>query len=271
MPRVSCLMVTQPGREAFEAQATADFYAQDWPDKELVVIADRFDVPSQRWVAMQRIGDTESMRYTAEDRPTLGALRNLAVECARGDYLLQWDDDDRYHPERITRQVTPLLTGNLVATCLTSQLYYFTDTRDLYWVDWYNRRPQYQAVLIPGTVCVRAKVGKSVFYPESGASASRGEDGDYLRDVSGRGKIAEPEDTDGSDLGWLYLRQFHGENTWGRGRFLSNATWLGKSRRWLSGEQAFLEALFNQHGWATPGPIAVHGSDGPAFTIEVSG
>ena len=35
---------------------------------------------------------------------SLGALRNYSVEMARGDIVVQWDDDDWYHKRRIEVQ-----------------------------------------------------------------------------------------------------------------------------------------------------------------------
>ena len=33
--------------------------------------------------------------------PTIGHLRNLSVENAKGEYVLQWDDDDINHEDRM--------------------------------------------------------------------------------------------------------------------------------------------------------------------------
>ncbi len=41
---------------------------------------------------------------------TLGLLRNVAVAYARGKYIMQWDDDDLYHPERISLMISDLLS-----------------------------------------------------------------------------------------------------------------------------------------------------------------
>src|SRR5580692_5125825 len=77
---ISCLMVTQPGREAFAARAAADFRAQSCPDKELVVVVD------------------------PRDGTPLGELRNVALARARGDVVAIWDDDDRSARGRLAAQ-----------------------------------------------------------------------------------------------------------------------------------------------------------------------
>jgi len=38
-------------------------------------------------------------------RLTLGELRNVGLEQASGRWIIQWDDDDRHHPQRITEQM----------------------------------------------------------------------------------------------------------------------------------------------------------------------
>lgn len=80
--KVSCLMVTQPGRESFASMARGYFHAQDYADKELVVVVD-------------------------DGRP-LGALRNEAVARADGELCMTWDDDDVYAPTRISAQVAAI-------------------------------------------------------------------------------------------------------------------------------------------------------------------
>lgn len=86
---VSALMVTQPGREAFEAQATADFMAQTYVPRELVVIRD------------------------PKDGTTLGELRNRAVAEARGELIAIWDDDDRHDIHRLQTQVFALQDSDM--------------------------------------------------------------------------------------------------------------------------------------------------------------
>lgn len=80
--KVSCLMVTQPGREEMAHQALSDFHAQSYPDREIVIVHD-------------------------DGRP-LGELRNESVDRARGDVVCIWDDDDRHGPDRLAVQLAAL-------------------------------------------------------------------------------------------------------------------------------------------------------------------
>ncbi|MDX2253292.1 MAG: glycosyltransferase family A protein [Nitrospira sp.] len=77
---ISCLCITQPGREEFLKQAIACFNEQTFPDKELVIVED------------------------PKTGITLGELRNLAVAKSTGDMLAVWDDDDLSDPGRLECQ-----------------------------------------------------------------------------------------------------------------------------------------------------------------------
>jgi glycosyltransferase involved in cell wall biosynthesis len=83
---VSCICITQPGRENFVEQAVQCFDDQDFDpkDRELVIVNDR------------------------KDGMTLGGLRNAAVRVAGGRYFMTWDDDDIYDPRRISAQFTAM-------------------------------------------------------------------------------------------------------------------------------------------------------------------
>jgi len=83
---VSCICVTQPGREHFLEEAISCFDSQDYPagERELVIVRD------------------------AKDGTTLGELRNAGIAIASGKYIMTWDDDDLYSPTRISQQVMML-------------------------------------------------------------------------------------------------------------------------------------------------------------------
>lgn len=86
--KISCLMVTQPGREHFAQLAVKDFNAQNWPDKELVIVND--------------------------DGRTLGELRNETMDRANGEVVAIWDDDDRRSKDYLTLMVAHLTDADAV-------------------------------------------------------------------------------------------------------------------------------------------------------------
>src|SRR5215831_12403194 len=97
-PMISCLTVTQEGRLGSLALAVADFARQTERDRELVIVHDGGDGFHEGVAALARAHagtSIRALRAPAVPKLTLGTLRNLAVEASRGDYVCQWDDDDR--------------------------------------------------------------------------------------------------------------------------------------------------------------------------------
>ena len=105
-PLVSCIMPTA-NRRRFVATAIGLFLAQDYPNKELIVLDDGDDAVADL------IPREPGLRYIrAPARQTLGAKRNAACAAARGEIILHWDDDDWYAPQRIAYQVGAMLDEN---------------------------------------------------------------------------------------------------------------------------------------------------------------
>jgi glycosyltransferase involved in cell wall biosynthesis len=91
-PLISCVLVTRD-RPGFFRQALRCFAAQDYPNKELVVVDDG-DVP----VGAMCDG-VEGLTYVRLKKGTpTGSKLNVGVEIARGDILQKIDDDDYYGP-----------------------------------------------------------------------------------------------------------------------------------------------------------------------------
>ncbi|QDU73721.1 Glycosyl transferase family 2 [Bremerella volcania] len=101
--RVSCIMVTghKPERRRLAEVAIGCFNQQTWPDRELVIVneGEPFNLPGERLVPTGA---------------TLGELRNLGLSNADGDLIIQWDDDDWYHPDRIRVQAEAWKPGHAV-------------------------------------------------------------------------------------------------------------------------------------------------------------
>jgi glycosyltransferase involved in cell wall biosynthesis len=91
-PLVSCVLVTRD-RPAFCRQALRCFVAQDYPNKELVVVDDGA-APIEALCA--GVPNLTYVRLTAP-APT-GTKLNLGIEAARGHILQKLDDDDFYAP-----------------------------------------------------------------------------------------------------------------------------------------------------------------------------
>lgn len=124
-PLVSCLMPTA-NRAAFVPGAVVCFLAQDFPERELLVLDNGTEaiehlLPRDPRIRYQRAASTLK----------LGELRNRACELARGDILVHWDDDDWYPPDRISRQVDRLRKG--AELCATSRVYFLASDGSRAW------------------------------------------------------------------------------------------------------------------------------------------
>ena len=125
-PLVSCLMVTRGNPEIL--RHSADCYAhQSWTNRELVVITG--DDKTDRVAAVLREQGADNVTLVgANPGLSLGDLRNMAVARARGDILVQWDDDDLSDPLRIATAVAVLTQTNAAAAFLDR------------WLIWWPRR-----------------------------------------------------------------------------------------------------------------------------------
>ncbi len=201
---ISCLTVTQEGRLASLALAVADFAHQTERDRELVIVHDAGTSFHEGVQAIARAHDRAAIRIVkvpSAPKLSLGALRNAAVEAARGDYVCQWDDDDRCHPRRIEVQMAALRDAGSDASVLADQLHLFTDSREMYWDDWYDS--PYPLNFVPGTLFVRRAA--MARYPEE----PRGEDTGLVVGMLREGRSFERI----REQGYLYVYVFDGRNT----------------------------------------------------------
>ncbi len=113
-PLVSCIMPTG-NRRNFVRLALAGFQQQDYPARELIIVDDGLQ-PLSDLVA----GPANVQYVRLPSRTSIGAKRNLACQKARGAIIAHWDDDDWYAPQRLSRQIEPLLKGEADLTGLES-------------------------------------------------------------------------------------------------------------------------------------------------------
>jgi glycosyltransferase involved in cell wall biosynthesis len=197
---ISCLMVTQPNRLALAARAIADFAVQTWDERELVVVHDgNHSFTAELETIAARV--SAHIRIVSE-KPgrSLGTLRNAAVAAARGDFVCQWDDDDRYHRERLALQRTALDAQSADFSFLVDQLHWFPARREMYWDDW--SREGHPLDLVQGTLFARRAAMPG--YPD----LARGEDTALVYEILRRGdRIARIR-----GAGWCYVYVYHGGN-----------------------------------------------------------
>jgi hypothetical protein len=115
-PLVSCLMVTRGSREPAR-WAIECFRNQSYANRELVIVTANAEGDLRDYIA--EIQDPR-IRFAGvfPAGTTLGGLRNLAVDNARGELLATWEDDDLSGADRLAAQVTALVTTGAEASFL---------------------------------------------------------------------------------------------------------------------------------------------------------
>lgn len=134
---------------------------------------------------------------------TLGELRNISMEEAQGEYFCQWDDDDFHGKERVAKQWENFVPGAI--NILRSQ----------YRINIINGRwglADAGGLKIPGVIGTMFHSRELVFSGPNGALIGyphrrKAEDRDYIR-MFPYHVYKNPAS--------LYVRLYHGNNTWHR-------------------------------------------------------
>lgn len=256
---VSCLMVTLPsaGRLAFVKRSIAAYCAQTHAPRELVMVLDQGPAEARAAIAghVASLGRDDIRIVAAPGPMTLGALRNLSRESARGVVHCQWDDDDLHHPERVERQLAALDEGGAEAVCLQEVMLYFAATRELYWTNWRAAEP----TVMPATLMCRAAA--PVRYPETGETARRGEDTAVCLQLLARGGLRPI-----TDAPQLLVYVNHGANTWNDDFHRMLAERLGLSQGLLRRREARIREMLAGVDFG-PGAVTVRGPNGAAFSL----
>jgi glycosyltransferase involved in cell wall biosynthesis len=191
--KVSAIMVTghRIERRRLALTAIECFRSQTWKDRELVIV---------NTGAAFTLGDTNIREvWLRQGDLTLGDLRNIGIEVARGEWIIQWDDDDWHHAERMEAQ---MLKARHDAACLLgSQMRHSFRTGDTV--------VKHLEHGIEGTILHARYISHR--YP----SLERGEDTEFLRRFPSTVVLRGREE--------LYVRFFHGANTWDE-RHIMNTT-----------------------------------------------
>jgi len=193
-PLVTAIMPTY--RECFARYAIKLFKEQSYPNKELIIV-------NQGFFSLRRFirNDCSIKEVQVSPYANVGAMYNVGLDYAQGEYIVRVDDDDWYHPDRIKLQVQALRTGHWIACT-------------------FNRRIHYSIPLDVAVSSVRvstnlrpfAFVGVVLFKRQLGQRflehVDKGSDYLFTQQYC-KGKlrtISLPE--------WYYIRTHHAENLW---------------------------------------------------------
>lgn len=260
LPGVSCLMVTLD-RLTLAKRSIRSFAAQRYEDRELLIVTDGTEVfrrALERYVAALGL---ERVRFFYPDGEglTLGRLRNISLEEARGELICQWDDDDYSHPERLAVQVGHMLGERASACFLTDHLQFIEEQRMLCWIDWtVDGALEGQAQLAPGTLLMFRDARFK--YPEEGPFARQGEDSVFLDTLYRSTPVAHL-----SGAGHLYLYQYHGRNTFSREHHYQMSTCRTSNAHLQENAQRLREAVSH---YPLPRPYFVFGREGLAYALS---
>jgi glycosyltransferase involved in cell wall biosynthesis len=239
-------MISRPDRLDALRRAVDDFSNQTHTQRELVIVVDDDDYASQVNHLLQNKDGIIYLVTVSPKRP-LGALRNIALKSCHGEFVCQWDDDDRYSPERLALQIDGLCSVRADACFLYQQLHFFQDTREMFWTDWRYRQGRCVTAalsrIIPGTVLCKRDVA---IYPEKGDLAIKGEDSVYATQLlrSGAIGIETPPGT--------YLRIYHGSNTWDRRHHREIAVWRSRPAAVIHAWRSMIEESISSFRISSP-------------------
>ena len=171
-------MVTAKNRFEYVQRSIRCYIDQKYPNKELIIINEGpTDYQAQIDTHVKNLNRPDIRCLWLNGVYTLGALRNISMSVADGEYFCQWDDDDYCLPFRLMSQYSYLSQNSCALACFFSdQLQYFFQTRELYWSDWkmYCNGGNLKYSLIPGTIF--AKIDLGIKYPSDGQYCRAGED-----------------------------------------------------------------------------------------------
>jgi ADP-heptose:LPS heptosyltransferase/SAM-dependent methyltransferase len=125
-PSVSCITPTA-NRRCFLPQAIRYFLAQDYRNKELIIVDDGEDAVGDL------VPEDERIRYIRlPGKTVLGEKRNRAASEAHGEIIIHWDDDDWSAPWRLGYEVEELLTSG-ADICGLDRIFFYTPAKARAW------------------------------------------------------------------------------------------------------------------------------------------
>ena len=212
MPLLSCIMPTR-ARPGFVAQSIRYFQRQDYPALELIIVYEEdSDLPAD-------INDARIRCIRVAPRTSIGAKRNEAMRLAQGELVANWDDDDWYGEQRLSRQAAPILHNIADVTGIKDMLFMARPQAEF----WVPSRALFRRMFAEN-VCGGSLVFRRSLWEAHGRypATSLREDADFLlKLLAGGARLCR---VPGRDL-YIYVR--HDGNTWKfkEGQYLQQSAW----------------------------------------------
>lgn len=196
-PLISCICVTYRKPESLK-NAIACFEAQTYPHKELIILFEDHDQETVAFLTndLTRTENIRTIGVAGSPKKTLGELRNIALQCANGVFVCQWDDDDWFHTERIDYQYN-IIAENGVNGCILTRWIIFDQCGERVFIS--NQR------LWEGSLMCK----RDVLMAKKYENKAKGEDTDVVNYLYDNGHLIGI-----NDRPELYVYIYHGKNTW---------------------------------------------------------
>ena len=258
-PAIDCLMVTLPIPERFDfvRQSIEDYCRQSYKNKKLIIVLDR-GIDAAREVLCDHVRSLQRddiQIAMPEQKLNLGELRNFSMETANADFICQWDDDDRSHPQRLEAQFDYLQKTGSDAVFLQDLMQYFPSAKSLYWTNW-RATP---AGGHPGTLMARRS--SMLRYPTHGDTAKLGEDLSLALSLKENARVGYLP-----DMAHLFVYVSHGANTWNDAHHAMLSNELSISKGLVKRRESLIREGLAPFDFV-PGAVTVSGNGGAAFTL----
>lgn len=197
-PLISCICVTNNRLELLD-RAIRCYVNQNYPNKELIISYPKKDQKTKSALeVLPMSAELNIIKMERDDDESVGNARNLAISKCKGDYICVWDDDDWYHPSRLTFQYNSMQTigKGYNASILMHLLLYNSVTQKAYL--------SFQYTWENSILC-----RKEIILQNQYAHRNKGEDTHIIAFLEGK-KLLHHID----DAPFLYVYIYHGENTW---------------------------------------------------------
>lgn len=125
----------------FLASTWRSIRQQSYRNWEWVVADDGSTDGSREWLEQLAVRDRRVRLARGPRRGQPAAMRNRAIELARGEYLALLDADDLWHREKLARQIEHMATRSDIDVC-------YTEVID-FWVTNGQRRSRYPSAIWP--------------------------------------------------------------------------------------------------------------------------
>lgn len=225
-PLVTAVMITGKSdkREALARMSVKSFLDQTYRRRELLILNHgNYEL---------KIGHPLVQEVMVEEKKSLGEMRNMGLDLAKGDWIIQWDDDDYHHPHRILYQMAHRRDNGGTAVLLRKQIR----------VDMINGE----------AICVESEEGIAGTILHATNTETRYPLVDQTEDAAFAMGFRQRIILDNDSETWpgpaLYLRFYHGDNVMNHEHIMGGKE--SYERRWLphQEEKSYITDVLKMYG-----------------------